>query len=138
MLKAAYGGRKGVFQVSGVEVKLAKCPVARAAEGGEARRRQAGERSEEAYRIVMPDFLARGGDGLGPVHVDASSPSVSIWARAASSTCATRWSTIGRSAKSRFEAPKAGRVSFAADEDKCAAARAPTGRSGSLSHCRFV
>jgi 5'-nucleotidase len=65
LLKAAYGGKKGIFQVSGIEVKLAKCPSPErlktvTLEGGKplapARR----------YRLVLPDFLARGGDGLGP------------------------------------------------------------------------
>jgi 5'-nucleotidase len=65
LLRAAYGSRKGVFQVSGLEVKLSQCPgndrlKAVALEGGKALEPKA------RYRVVLPDFLARGGDGLGP------------------------------------------------------------------------
>ncbi len=66
LLQAAYGARKGVFQVSGLKVKLDRCP-------GPARLRGytlADGRPllpERRYRVVLPDFLARGGDGLGPV-----------------------------------------------------------------------
>lgn len=65
VLTAAYGARKGVFQVSGVEVKLDRCPnpdrlkavLLTSGKSVDPRGR---------YRVVMPDFLARGGDGLGP------------------------------------------------------------------------
>jgi 5'-nucleotidase len=66
LLTAAYGSRKGVFQVSGLKIQLAKCP-------SEARLRaftlENGKplKQDKKYRVVMPDFLARGGDGLGPV-----------------------------------------------------------------------
>ncbi|MGA9525588.1 MAG: bifunctional UDP-sugar hydrolase/5'-nucleotidase [Myxococcaceae bacterium] len=66
LLHAAYGARKGVFQVSGLQVKLGRCP-------GQTRLKSfslANGRSispDKKYRVVMPDFLARGGDGLGPV-----------------------------------------------------------------------
>lgn len=66
LLYVAYGGRKGVFQVSGLKLKLNRCP-------GQGRLRdftlENGKpiHPEKRYRVVLPDFLARGGDGLGPV-----------------------------------------------------------------------
>lgn len=66
LLHAAYGGHKGVFQVSGLKVTLAGCP-------GRGRMKAATLANgkpivpEKRYRVVVPDFLARGGDGLGPV-----------------------------------------------------------------------
>ncbi len=66
LLHAAYGARLGVFQVSGLQIKLGRCP-------GQGRLKSfalSNGRSispEKKYRVVMPDFLARGGDGLGPV-----------------------------------------------------------------------
>ncbi len=66
LLHAAYGAHKGVFQVSGLKVTLNKCP-------GSGRMKAVtladGKPlvSERRYRVVVPDFLARGGDGLGPV-----------------------------------------------------------------------
>jgi 5'-nucleotidase len=65
LLRAAYGSRKGVFQISGLEVKLSPCPgtdrlKSVALVGGKALE------PKTRYRVVLPDFLARGGDGLGP------------------------------------------------------------------------
>ncbi|HYX92848.1 MAG TPA: 5'-nucleotidase C-terminal domain-containing protein, partial [Myxococcaceae bacterium] len=66
LLHVAYGSRKGVFQVSGLKVTLARCPGqgrVRAVALADGRAIQ----SDKRYRVVLPDFLARGGDGLGPV-----------------------------------------------------------------------
>ncbi len=66
LLQAAYGAKKGVFQVSGIKVKLARCP-------GQGRLKSFTLEDgkpvlpERRYKLVVPDFLARGGDGLGPV-----------------------------------------------------------------------
>ncbi len=66
LLVAAYGARKGVFQISGLKIQLSKCP-------GTSRLRgftlEDGKplKQDKKYRVVMPDFLARGGDGLGSV-----------------------------------------------------------------------
>ena len=66
LLHVAYGARKGVFQVSGLRVTLSRCP-------GQARLRGVTLSDGRAidpdkrYRVVLPDFLARGGDGFGPV-----------------------------------------------------------------------
>ncbi len=64
LLRLAYRGR-GVFQVSGLKVSLAKCP-------GPDRFLDATLANgkplvpSKLYRVAMPDFLARGGDGLAP------------------------------------------------------------------------
>jgi 5'-nucleotidase len=65
LLVAAFGSRKGVFQVSGVEVKLAFCPTPDRLKGFTL---PGGKPIDPAarYKVVMSDFLARGGDGLGP------------------------------------------------------------------------
>jgi 5'-nucleotidase len=60
LLHVAYGARKGVFQVSGLRVTLSRCP-------GQARLRgftlSDGKAidPDKRYRVVLPDFLARGG-----------------------------------------------------------------------------
>jgi 5'-nucleotidase len=65
LLRLAYGG-KGVFQVSGLKVTLSRCP-------GPQRFQSATLANGKPlapgkiYRVAMPDFLARGGDGLGAV-----------------------------------------------------------------------
>jgi 5'-nucleotidase len=66
LLQVAYGARKGVFQVSGLKVNLSKCP-------GQERLKAftladgKPPSPKKKYRVVMPDFLARGGDGMGSV-----------------------------------------------------------------------
>lgn len=66
LLLAAYGARKGVFQQSGLKLQLSRCP-------GQGRLKSFQLVNgkpilpDKQYKVVMPDFLARGGDGLGPV-----------------------------------------------------------------------
>ncbi len=66
LLHVAYGARKGVFQQSGLKLTLSRCP-------GERRLQSATLANgkpiiaQGQYRVVMPDFLARGGDGLEPL-----------------------------------------------------------------------
>jgi 5'-nucleotidase len=66
LVRAAYSSKKGVFQVSGIEVVIDRCPGPNRLKsvhlpGGH------GVDPNVRYKVVMPDFLARGGDGLGPV-----------------------------------------------------------------------
>jgi 5'-nucleotidase len=67
LLELANGNERGsVFPVSGLEVTLARCP----GPGRLQDVRLAGGAPLEPgrqYRVALPDFLARGGDGLGPV-----------------------------------------------------------------------
>lgn len=66
LLARAYAGSKGVFQVSGLQVELTKC-------NGQQRLstvKLAGGQSlnpTTKYTVALPDFLARGGDGLSAV-----------------------------------------------------------------------
>ncbi|MGQ0506082.1 MAG: bifunctional metallophosphatase/5'-nucleotidase [Myxococcaceae bacterium] len=65
LLFAAYGGRKGVFQLSGMKITLSRC-----AGQGRLRAYTLADGKPllpaQKYKVVLPDFLARGGDGLGP------------------------------------------------------------------------
>jgi 5'-nucleotidase len=129
VLSAAYGSRKGVFQVSGIEVKLSKCPVPdRLKEITLANGKPL--EGNKKYRIVMPDFLARGGDGLGPVLSTIEPDRVDLGEGRELNlrdALVDHW----QKAKSPLEAPKSGRVSFVADQDKCTApGGAPTGAPG--------
>lgn len=66
LMHVAYGARKGVFQISGLKVTISRCP-------GQGRLKSFSLPDgrpidpDKRYRVVLPDFLARGGDGLGPV-----------------------------------------------------------------------
>jgi 5'-nucleotidase len=66
LMSAAYGARKGAFQIAGLKVTIDRCP-------GPSRLRSLTLSNgkpvdrKRRYRVVMPDFLARGGDGLGSV-----------------------------------------------------------------------
>lgn len=67
LLDHIYGtARQGVYQVSGLRLELARCPGL-----GRLKRISLSNgrpiRPEQRYRVVMSDFLARGGNGLGPV-----------------------------------------------------------------------
>ncbi len=55
-----------VFAISGLEVTLAPCPGPQRLQGVTL---TGGKplQPERLYRVALPDFLARGGDGLGPV-----------------------------------------------------------------------
>ncbi len=65
LLQLAYSGR-GVFQVSGLKVSLARCTGPQRFLGATLANGKPLEPGR-LYRVVMPDFLARGGDGLGAV-----------------------------------------------------------------------
>jgi 5'-nucleotidase len=65
-LALAYGGRKGVFAVSGLEVTLGACPGPERFQGVTL---PGGKplKAKGTYRVAVPDFLLRGGDGVGPL-----------------------------------------------------------------------
>lgn len=65
LLQLAYGAKKGVFQVSGLKVSLARCPGPDRFLGATLTNGKP-LAPGKLYRVAMPDFLARGGDGLGP------------------------------------------------------------------------
>jgi 5'-nucleotidase len=66
LLALGYGGRKGVFAVSGLTVTLDRCvgperlKAVTLADGTPLE-------PTRLYRVALPDFLARGGDGLEPL-----------------------------------------------------------------------
>jgi 5'-nucleotidase len=117
LLKAAYGGRKGVFQISGVEVKLGKCASperlkAVTLPGGKPLAK--GKR----YRVVMPDFLARGGDGLGPAMSTLDASHVEF-GQNRPLNLRDALVAFWQARKSPLEAPKMGRVVLATDPNPC-------------------
>ncbi len=76
-LRAAYGARRGVLQISGVKVQLSRCHgpnrlrSATLADG-------ASLVPDKLYRVAVTDFMARGGDGLGPVLSSVSKDRVDL------------------------------------------------------------
>src|SRR5581483_11294400 len=117
VLRAAYGGHKGVFQVSGLELKLAKCVSAErlktaTLEGGKA------ISPTKRYRVVMPDFLAHGGDGLGPVMASLEPAHVDFGMNRPQNLrdlLVSFWQTR----KAPLEPPKPGRVALSSDPAPC-------------------
>jgi 5'-nucleotidase len=120
LLKAAYGAGSGVFQQSGLKVKLARCP-------GPERLRDVtlanGKPLEPGrlYRVVMPDFLARGAGGLGtvlsqlpPERIDLGIGRELILRDA----LATWWKSRG----TPISAPATGRISYVEEGAPCTAA----------------
>ncbi|HZH03833.1 MAG TPA: bifunctional UDP-sugar hydrolase/5'-nucleotidase [Myxococcaceae bacterium] len=65
LLGQAYAAKKGVFQVSGLRVSISRCGGQQTVSDFRLAGRRPG-RKDALIRVVMPDFLARGGDGLGP------------------------------------------------------------------------
>ncbi|XXF80096.1 bifunctional UDP-sugar hydrolase/5'-nucleotidase [Myxococcaceae bacterium GXIMD 01537] len=61
-----YGMRQSVFQQSGLQVSLAACPGAERLKDVKLANGKSLD-PRKLYRVAMPDFLARGGDGLGTV-----------------------------------------------------------------------
>ena len=119
LLTAAFGGRKGVFQFSGLEVKLGRCPSPDRLKGfslpgGKAIDPQA------RYRVVMPDFRARGGDGLGPVLATFEPERVDLGDTRATNL-RDELVTFFKDRKQPLVAPKPGRVTFLDAGGNCSA-----------------
>jgi 5'-nucleotidase len=118
LLVAAYGARKGVFQISGLRIQLSKCP-------GESRLKafmaDSGKplKPDRKYKVVMPDFLARGGDGLGSVMASLSPGTIDLGLGREDNfrdAIVAYW----QSKKGMFLAPpKLGRVQFVDDKAGC-------------------
>ena len=67
LLELAHAADRGpVFAVSGLELTLARCPGPHRLQDATLKGGAALEPGR-TYRVALPDFLARGGDGLGPV-----------------------------------------------------------------------
>jgi 5'-nucleotidase len=119
LLTAAYGARKGVFQISGVKVKLSQCV-------GSDRLREitfADGRPvvpEKKYRLVLPDFLARGGDGLGAV-LSTLAPSRIDYGLDRPLNLRDALVAYWQAKKGALGTPKLGRIAFLDDGASCSA-----------------
>lgn len=123
LLKAAYGAHKGVFQVSGLEVSLAACA---GPERLKAARLVGGKQihPKKQYRVVLPDFLARGGDGLGAVLSTLPPQSIDLGSDRELNfrdALVAHWQQRGTS----LVAPKPGRITLVGDTGGCAASSSP-------------
>jgi 5'-nucleotidase len=126
LLTTAYGTGSGIFQASGLKVKLARCT-------GPERLRDVtlanGKplESSRLYRVVMPDFLARGAAGLGAVlsQVPAERIDLGIGRELIlRDALATWWKVRGTS----ISAPATGRISFVEEGATCASKGPATAR----------
>jgi 5'-nucleotidase len=118
LLNAAFGGKKGVFQISGLEVKLSRCPSpdrlkSFSLPGGKA------VDPAGRYRVAMPDFLARGGDGLGPVLATIEQARVDLGDTRGN--LRDELVAFWKEKKLPLVAPKPGRVSFVDLGEGCGA-----------------
>jgi 5'-nucleotidase len=117
LLTAAYGSKKGVFQVSGLDVRLSRCP---APDRLRSFTLAGGKKVDPArrYRVVMPDFLARGGDGLAPVLATIDPAFVNLNENSDSNIrddLILHW----QGKKETFKAPKLGRIRFVDGGEAC-------------------
>ncbi len=118
LLTAAYGSRKGVFQVSGLEVKLSRCLVPDRLRGFTL---TGGKKVDpnKRYKVAMPDFLARGGDGLAPVLATIDPAQVDLQENKGSNI-RDELIHYWQEKKETFKVPKGGRVTFVDRGEACA------------------
>lgn len=116
LLTAAFGSKKGVFQVAGLEVRLGRCPTPDRLRGFTI----GGKKPDPArrYRVAMPDFLARGGDGLAPVLATIDPSQVNL-AEDRDSNLRDELILHWQQKKETFKAPKLGRVRWVDDGAAC-------------------
>ena len=119
LLGVAYGTGSSMFQQSGLRVKLARCP-------GPGRLREvtlAGGGALEPtrlYRVVLPDFLARGAGGLGAVLSRLPPERIDLGEgreRILRDALADWWQTRG----TPVSAPATGRISYVEQAGACPA-----------------
>ena len=120
LLTAAFGSKKGVFQVSGLEVKLSRCVVPDRLRGFSL---PGGRKWDPAkkYKVALPDFLARGGDGLAPVLATIDPSQVDLAENKGTNLrddLISWWQTR----KETFKPPKGGRVTFIDSGETCSTA----------------
>ncbi len=120
LVRAAYSAKKGVFQISGLELVLDRCPGPNRLKsvhlpGGH------GVDPNVRYRVVLPDFLARGGDGLGPILATIDPRQVELGETRGSNL---RDELVDFWVKNQepFVAPEPGRISMIGDAKTCATA----------------
>jgi 5'-nucleotidase len=117
ILRAAYNARRGVYQVSGATVSLAACP-------GEGRFKGALLANGKPivpgkqYKVVMPDFIARGGDGMAPA-VASIAPSRIDFGTRRELNIRDAIASFWQKRKRELLAPKLGRVKMLPDAGSC-------------------
>jgi len=117
LVRAAYNARRGVYAESGLKVTLSQCP-------GQGRLKAVTLADgkpialEKKYRVVMPDFLARGGDGLAPVLSSLPPGRIEM---GTSRELNFREAMVSHWEKKKQDliAPKPGRVKFLDDATTC-------------------
>jgi 5'-nucleotidase len=117
LLLVAYGAKRGVYQQSGLQVTLSRCPT-------QNRLRAFTFANGKpivptaVYRVVTSDFLARGGDGLGPVMESLGKDKIDLGDRRPEGfrdALVSFWKKKG----GELVAPKMGRTTFLSDGDQC-------------------
>jgi len=117
LLQVAYGARRGVYQVSGLQLTLLHCSdivrlkTVKFSDG-------ASIRPEQRYRVAMPDFLASGGDGMAPAVNSLPSGRIDL---GTNRELGFRDSLVAFIEKHRRElvAPKPGRLTLVEDPRQC-------------------
>ncbi|MFL5354607.1 bifunctional metallophosphatase/5'-nucleotidase [Archangium sp.] len=127
LVAAAYGTGNGVFQQSGLKVKLAKC-------AGPERLRDVtladGKPldAKRLYRVVLPDFLARGAAGLDKVLAQVPAERIDLGLGrelTLRDALASWWQARG----TPIAAPATGRISFVDEGAPCASKGPASARS---------
>lgn len=122
LLALAHAHERGaVFAVSGLQVTLTRCPGPQRFQDAT---REGGRplETEGTYRVAVPDFLARGGDGLGPV-TRALPPERVDLAPARGMDLREALIAYGRARGGTLSAPPLGRVRYMGVADCSAAPR---------------
>lgn len=116
LLTAAFASKKGIFQVSGLEVKVSRCIVPDRLRGFTV----GGKKWDPSkrYTVSMPDFLARGGDGFAPIMATIDPAFVDLGENKGSNLrddLVNHW----QAKKESFKPPKKGRVTFIDSGEAC-------------------
>jgi 5'-nucleotidase len=118
LLQAAYGGRRGIYQQSGLQMTLIRCPdsvrlkAVKLANGKPVV-------LDRRYKVTMPDFLASGGDGLAPVISTLPTGQIDLGNNRELGLRDSLAAFIQKQ-KRELVAPKPGRFQFSDDPAQCA------------------
>jgi 5'-nucleotidase len=120
LLRVAYGDRRGIFPVSGLKIQLSPCPGPNRFRGATLSD-GAAILPQKIYRIVLPDFLARGGDGLGVVLGSIPSDRINLHPRP-QHTLRDELIAFWQKRNRHLRAPQPDRIFFSAESGSCAEA----------------
>ncbi len=117
-LNMAYASKRGVFQMSGAEIELSKCAAPKRIRSLKVAGKPVVDTGK--YLMVLPDFLARGGDGLGPAFAMLDSKQIDL---GESREKNLREALLDHWQKKppQLSAPKLGRIRIIAEATPCAA-----------------